>query len=60
MAIAAPIAGMAAMEAEMQALQLAAMQFQMFEQKLNLENAITNAEAQFSNGLSDSLKSAAK
>ncbi|MEM5406319.1 hypothetical protein [Paraburkholderia unamae] len=54
------IGEMAAMEAQMQAQQMAAMHFQMVEQQCNLENGITNAEAQFSNGLSDSLKSAAK
>ncbi|MEX3954274.1 hypothetical protein AB4Y40_42315 [Paraburkholderia sp. EG287B] len=60
MAMGVQIGAMAAMEAQMEAQQMAAMHFQMVEQKCNFENGITNAEAQFSNGLSDSLKSAAK
>ncbi|MGF6666241.1 hypothetical protein QF000_007974 [Paraburkholderia atlantica] len=53
-------AQMAAMEAQMQTQQIEAMKFQQVEQQLNLQNSITNSAAQFSNGLSDSLKSAAK
>jgi hypothetical protein len=52
--------GMAAMEAQMQQEQLQSEQFQATTSKLNLENGETNAYAQFSNGLADSLKSAAK
>ncbi|WP_193727493.1 hypothetical protein [Paraburkholderia atlantica] len=53
-------AQMAAMEMQMQIQQIEAMKFQQVEQQLNLQNSITNSAAQFSNGLSDSLKSAAK
>ncbi|MGF6483178.1 hypothetical protein [Paraburkholderia sp. JPY419] len=53
-------AQMAAMEVQMQIQQMEAMHFQQVEQECNLKNSITNAAAQFSNGLSDSIKSAAK
>lgn len=55
------MSGMAAAQmAQMQQEQMVSMQFQAMTQKLNMENGITNAGAQFSNGLADSLKSAAK
>ncbi|SOE96857.1 hypothetical protein SAMN05414139_09870 [Burkholderia sp. D7] len=52
--------GMAAQMAQMQAEQQQAQMFQMQEQQMNIKNSVTNAAAQFSNGLADSLKSAAK
>ncbi|WP_206956891.1 hypothetical protein [Trinickia acidisoli] len=44
----------------MVAEQQQAEQFQAVEQMLNTENAKDNAKAQFSNGLADAIKSAAK
>jgi hypothetical protein len=52
--------GMAASEASMAAMQQQSEQFQLFEQQMNLQNAMVSAQAQFGNSCSDSIKSAAK
>jgi hypothetical protein len=53
-------AEMQAMEQQMEQEQVEAEQFQEVEENVNMQNSVVNSKAQFSNGLADSMKSAAK
>ncbi|WP_164707854.1 hypothetical protein [Paraburkholderia phosphatilytica] len=58
--MAAEAAQMQQMMSQMEESQMMSEAFQSKEEEMNMENGAVNSAAQFSNGLADSMKSAAK